>query len=131
MPIPRNVVCFVPTFCRRGCSNKGIVCHWKRTYKSLAKAEFIRASKSGTSDSWAEFAQKFRGSPLPLPTPWGEVFEPLRTGRVDDLVVVAQIGQSLDGRIATASGHSKYVNGPAGLVTCISSARSSMQSLSV
>jgi riboflavin-specific deaminase-like protein len=44
------------------------------------------------------------------------VFEPLRTGRVDDLVVVGQIGQSLDGRIATASGHSKYVNGPAGLV---------------
>ena len=34
---------------------------------------------------------------------------------MDDLVVVGQIGQSLDGRIATASGHSKYINGPAGL----------------
>jgi len=34
---------------------------------------------------------------------------------VDDLMVVGQIGQSLDGRIATASGHSKYINGPAGL----------------
>jgi riboflavin-specific deaminase-like protein len=34
---------------------------------------------------------------------------------VDDLVVVGQIGQSLDGRIATESGHSKYINGPAGL----------------
>jgi diaminohydroxyphosphoribosylaminopyrimidine deaminase / 5-amino-6-(5-phosphoribosylamino)uracil reductase len=33
---------------------------------------------------------------------------------VDDLVVVGQIGQSLDGRIATESGHSKYINGPAG-----------------
>ena len=66
--------------------------------------------------SWVEFVQKFRGSLLPLPPPWGEVFEPLRTGRVDDLVVVGQIGQSLDGRIATTSGHSKYVNGPAGLV---------------
>jgi riboflavin-specific deaminase-like protein len=43
------------------------------------------------------------------------LFEPLRAGRVDDLVVVAQVGQSLDGRIATASGHSKYINGPAGL----------------
>jgi riboflavin-specific deaminase-like protein len=31
------------------------------------------------------------------------------------LVVVGQIGQSLDGRIATISGHSKYINGPAGL----------------
>jgi len=28
---------------------------------------------------------------------------------------VGQIGQSLDGRIATESGHSKYINGPAGL----------------
>jgi riboflavin-specific deaminase-like protein len=39
----------------------------------------------------------------------------MRTGQVDDLFVVAQIGQSLDGRIATASGHSKYINGAAGL----------------
>ena len=31
-------------------------------------------------------------------------------------LVVGQIGQSLDGRIATESGHSKYINGPAGLV---------------
>jgi riboflavin-specific deaminase-like protein len=37
------------------------------------------------------------------------------TGAADDLVVVGQIGQSLDGRIATESGHSKYINGPAGL----------------
>jgi riboflavin biosynthesis pyrimidine reductase len=34
---------------------------------------------------------------------------------VDGLMVVGQIGQSLDGRIATESGHSKYINGPAGL----------------
>jgi riboflavin-specific deaminase-like protein len=43
------------------------------------------------------------------------MFGPLREGTVDDLVVVGQIGQSLDGRIATSSGHSKYINGPAGL----------------
>ena len=36
-------------------------------------------------------------------------------GSKDELVVVGQIGQSLDGRIATESGHSKYINGPAGL----------------
>ena len=30
-------------------------------------------------------------------------------------MVVGQIGQSIDGRIATESGHSKYINGPAGL----------------
>lgn len=30
-------------------------------------------------------------------------------------VVVAQLGQSLDGQIATATGQSKYINGPGGL----------------
>jgi riboflavin-specific deaminase-like protein len=30
-------------------------------------------------------------------------------------MVVAQLGQSIDGRIATATGHSKYINGAAGL----------------
>ncbi len=50
-----------------------------------------------------------------MPQPWAELFGPLRQGTVDDLVVVGQIGQSLDGRIATESGHSKYINGPAGL----------------
>jgi len=30
-------------------------------------------------------------------------------------MVVGQIGQSIDGRIATLSGHSQYINGPAGL----------------
>jgi riboflavin-specific deaminase-like protein len=43
------------------------------------------------------------------------MFGPLRTGRVDDLVVVGQIGQSLDGRIATRTGHSHYINQPSGL----------------
>lgn len=33
----------------------------------------------------------------------------------DGLTVVGQLGQSLDGQIATATGHSKYINGPAGL----------------
>jgi diaminohydroxyphosphoribosylaminopyrimidine deaminase/5-amino-6-(5-phosphoribosylamino)uracil reductase len=65
--------------------------------------------------SWAEFSRRFRDGGAPLHSPWDEVFGPLRTGAVDDLVVVGQIGQSLDGRIATASGHSRYINGPAGL----------------
>ena len=67
------------------------------------------------TDSWAEFTDVFRRSAAPLPQPWGELFGPLRSGATDDLVVVGQIGQSLDGRIATESGHSKYINGPAGL----------------
>jgi diaminohydroxyphosphoribosylaminopyrimidine deaminase/5-amino-6-(5-phosphoribosylamino)uracil reductase len=73
------------------------------------------AGAAGGAHSWAEFRQAFCASLEPLPPPWGELFGPLRRGTVDDLVVIGQIGQSLDGRIATASGHSRYINGPAGL----------------
>ena len=77
--------------------------------KSPATAEI------GSSDPWAEFVRAFRTPGESLAPPWREVFEPLRAGTVDDMVVVGQIGQSLDGRIATPTGHSKYINGPAGL----------------
>ena len=46
---------------------------------------------------------------------WEGIFGPLRAGLVDDLLVVGQIGQSLDGRAATATGHSHYINGTEGL----------------
>jgi diaminohydroxyphosphoribosylaminopyrimidine deaminase / 5-amino-6-(5-phosphoribosylamino)uracil reductase len=46
---------------------------------------------------------------------WDGIFGPLRAGLVDDLLVVGQIGQSLDGRAATATGHSHYINGDEGL----------------
>ena len=89
------------------------------TYRPLTKAlpdgdvsQSLLPNDDG--DSWAEFAQVFRNTVSPLPA-WAEVFEPLRTSTVDDLTVVAQVGQSLDGRIATASGHSHYINGPAGI----------------
>jgi riboflavin-specific deaminase-like protein len=68
-----------------------------------------------SSDPWVEFSNIFRSGDQPLPQPWNEIFGPLRRGLVDELMVVGQIGQSLDGRIATESGHSKYINGPAGL----------------
>jgi riboflavin-specific deaminase-like protein len=42
-------------------------------------------------------------------TPLDEIFQPLVTASA---WVVGQLGQSLDGRIATASGHSHYVTGP-------------------
>src|SRR6476646_4668743 len=66
-------------------------------------------------DSWVLVPDAFRALTVPLPPPWEELFGPLRHGRTDDMVVVAQIGQSLDGRVATETGHSHYINGPAGL----------------
>ena len=65
--------------------------------------------------SWPEFARAFRDSARPLFPRWEDVFGPLRSGAVDDLVVIGQIGQSLDGHMATAPDQSKYINGPGGL----------------
>src|SRR6185369_2916775 len=69
----------------------------------------------GNAHAWFPVPSKFRTSLEPLPEPWNARFGPLRRGAVDHLVVVGQIGQSIDGRIATVTGHSKYINGPAGL----------------
>ena len=43
------------------------------------------------------------------------IFEPLRQAGSNGMMVVAQIGQTLDGRIATVTGQSKYINGQDGL----------------
>jgi riboflavin-specific deaminase-like protein len=66
-------------------------------------------------DSWVGIPDALRALTVPLPGAWEDLFGPLRHGRVDDIVAVGQIGQSLDGRVATESGHSHYINGPAGL----------------
>jgi diaminohydroxyphosphoribosylaminopyrimidine deaminase/5-amino-6-(5-phosphoribosylamino)uracil reductase len=74
------------------------------------------SGKYVSSDPWEGFSDIFRRGHQPLPNVWADVFGPLRKGTVDDLMIVGQLGQSLDGRIATETGHSKYINGPAGLV---------------
>jgi riboflavin-specific deaminase-like protein len=66
-------------------------------------------------DSWATVPAALRALTVPLPGSWEGLFGPLRHGRSDDLMVIAQMGQSLDGRIATETGHSHYINGPSGL----------------
>src|SRR5712675_3092510 len=86
--------------------------------RSCSSQDFgFRGSASpdgGMCDSWAAVPQLFRALQA-LPAPWEERFGPLKAGATDDLVVVGQFGQSLDGRVATESGHSHYINGPAGL----------------
>ena len=71
--------------------------------------------KFAPSDHWEDFVHLFRNGQPSLPQMWADLFGPLRKGAVDDLVIVGQLGQSLDGRIATATGHSKYINCPAGI----------------
>jgi diaminohydroxyphosphoribosylaminopyrimidine deaminase/5-amino-6-(5-phosphoribosylamino)uracil reductase len=72
------------------------------------------ASEDG-QDKWGDVPRFFRTLATPLPSPWEEIFGPLRIGKVDDLVVVGQVGQSLDGRVATATGRSHYINCSAAL----------------
>jgi diaminohydroxyphosphoribosylaminopyrimidine deaminase/5-amino-6-(5-phosphoribosylamino)uracil reductase len=73
------------------------------------------AQTPAPSDSWHGWASNFRSGKAALPQPWEDIFGPLRTGAVDDLVVVGQCGQSIDARIATASGDSHYINSEGGL----------------
>jgi riboflavin-specific deaminase-like protein len=74
----------------------------------------IRLRADNATESWPAIPVMFRAS-VELPSPWEDIFGPLRSGKIDPLVVVGQVGQSLDGRIATTTGHSRYINGSAGL----------------
>ena len=78
---------------------------------------FVVTSDNGSGGvaAWAGVPSQFRQPNGSLPPAWEALYGPLRAGRVDDLMVVAQLGQSIDGRIATTTGHSKYINGAAGL----------------
>ena len=64
---------------------------------------------------WRDALTAIRSGLRDAPPRWESIFGPLRAGLVDDLVVVGQIGQSLDGRTATMTGHSHYINGSDGL----------------
>jgi diaminohydroxyphosphoribosylaminopyrimidine deaminase / 5-amino-6-(5-phosphoribosylamino)uracil reductase len=64
---------------------------------------------------WRLVLKTFREPDGSLPDSWAGIFDPLRRGLVDGLVVVGQCGQSIDARVATPSGHSHYINGDAGL----------------
>ena len=70
---------------------------------------------SSSANSWSGVPDAFRASAQPLPEPWEALFGPLRQGQPGEMVVVGQIGQSLDGRVATETGHSHYINGPEAL----------------
>jgi len=72
-------------------------------------------SRSPEDPHWCDALAAIRAGRRNNASPWDGIFGPLRAGQVDDLLVVGQIGQSLDGRAATATGHSHYINGAEGL----------------
>lgn len=78
-------------------------------------ADVVETFRGHTALSWPEFVALFRETDAPLPNPWGDMFESLRRPGPDGLTVVAQLGQSIDGRIATESGDSHYINRTDGL----------------
>jgi riboflavin-specific deaminase-like protein len=88
----------------------------RRPAEPNRKAPSRSRNGSGSAGSWAPVPTTFRTANRSLPRPWEHIFGPLRRGQIDDLVVVGQCGQSIDARIATASGHSHYINGEPGLV---------------
>jgi riboflavin-specific deaminase-like protein len=47
--------------------------------------------------------------------PLWALYAAVATGRADPAFVIGQLGQSLDGRIATPTGQSRYINGPEGI----------------
>jgi len=76
---------------------------------------YLNRAGSNRTSSWTLVPKTFRKPSGSLPRPWADIFGPLRHGTIDDLVLVGQCGQSIDARIATAAGHSHYINGEAGL----------------
>lgn len=75
----------------------------------------IQSGSPQPDQEWDEFLVNFfNGEPL-ASSPFQAIFEPLRNPTIDSMVVVGQIGQTMDGRIATVTGQSKYVNGLGGL----------------
>src|SRR5947207_8493890 len=79
--------------------------------RSRSRDDVIRGDGACDGERWEEVPAAFRAPPERLSAPWEALFGPLRNATVDDLVVIAQTGQSLDGRIATPTGHSHYING--------------------
>jgi len=64
---------------------------------------------------WNGFLTAFFADGSLPPSALQAIFEPIRTATVDSMMVVGQLGQTMDGRIATVTGQSKYINGQPGL----------------
>lgn len=84
----------------------------------LTLAKEARAAREGDipETARARSAERRVGAVAALVQPLArEVYAPLIERMAEGSLVIAQVGQSLDGRIATLGGHSHYVNGEAAL----------------
>jgi riboflavin-specific deaminase-like protein len=66
------------------------------------------------AEDWATVPQRLRAG-LPLPEPWESRFGALRTLPSVGCLTIGQLGQSLDGRIATEAGRAQFISGAQGL----------------
>lgn len=73
---------------------------------------------SGDSPQWPAILTAIQGVGGPnLDSPLWPIYGPIAAPRpASSAFVIGQLGQSLDGRIATETGHSHYINGSASLV---------------
>ena len=78
-----------------------------------ASLENLASTEAKTS--WETFLTDFFANGSLPPSPLQAIFEPMRIATVDSMMVVGQLGQTMDGRIATVTGQSKYINGQPGL----------------
>lgn len=67
--------------------------------------------------AWPSLIGLAAGQDCPGPSdphacPLWRLYAPVAQGRKDGPFVIGQLGQSLDGRVATATGKSRYINGP-------------------
>jgi riboflavin-specific deaminase-like protein len=67
-------------------------------------------------EGWRATLVAIRSPGVAVPAPWDMVYGPLQDNSSAHAFVIGQIGQSLDGRIATSSGHSHYINGAEALI---------------
>jgi len=85
------------------------------TSPKLQSPAIIQNVSAEPNPEWDQFLVNFFGQEQLPNSPLQPIFEPLHHPTTDSMFVIGQIGQTMDGRIATVSGQSKYVNGPAGL----------------
>ena len=69
-----------------------------------------------TDKAWSRIIAARGNRTLDIAEPWRSLFAPLVRQDGDRPWVIGQLGQSLDGRIATPTGHSHYINGKPAII---------------